>query len=170
MQCCRIVNGIKNKNLKNILGATWNASHLAVRLCALRHWKRVSMPPTTQSLRHPLTRAINFAPRIKTARRFTAKNPWWQNDFLKRGCVNLPKRFCMVGTRYFASATNDWHSTWYHYYGRTWSITSLLGWFFAEGERFLSFWRCRRPLWVGRRWWCGVADSSLSLKSDMPQH
>ena len=25
----------------------WNASHLAVRLCALRQWKRVSMPPTT---------------------------------------------------------------------------------------------------------------------------
>ena len=22
----------------------------------------------------------------------------------------------------------------------------------------------------GRRWWCGVADSSPSLKSDMPQH
>ena len=66
----------KNKNIKNSLGAKWNASHLAVRLCALRHWKRVSMPPTTQSLRHPLTRAIHFAPRIKTARRFTAKNPW----------------------------------------------------------------------------------------------
>ena len=60
---------------KNSLGAMWNASHLAVRLCALRHWKRVSMPPTTQSLRHPLTRAIHLAPRIKTARRFTAKNP-----------------------------------------------------------------------------------------------
>ena len=74
MYCCRIVNGIKNKNLKNSLGATWNASHLAVRLCALRHWKRVSMPQTTQSLRHPLTRAIHVAPRIKTARRFTAKN------------------------------------------------------------------------------------------------
>ena len=65
----------KNKNIKNSLGATWNASHLAGRLCALRHWKRVSMPPTTQSLRHPLTRAFHFAPRIKTARRFTAKNP-----------------------------------------------------------------------------------------------
>ena len=65
----------KNKNIKNSLGATWNASHLAVRLCALRHWKRVSMPPTTQSLRHPLTRATHFAPRIKTARRFTAKKP-----------------------------------------------------------------------------------------------
>ena len=47
----------------------------AVRLCALRHWKRVSMPPTTQSLRHPLARDFNFAPRIKTARRFTAKKP-----------------------------------------------------------------------------------------------
>ena len=65
--------GTKNKNIKNSLGAKWNASHLAVRLCALRHWKRVSMPPTTQSLRHPLTRAYHFAPRIKTARRFTAK-------------------------------------------------------------------------------------------------
>ena len=65
----------KNKNIKNSLGAKWNASHLAVRLCALRHWKRVSMPPTTQSLRHPLTRAIHIAPRIKTSRRFTAKNP-----------------------------------------------------------------------------------------------
>ena len=65
----------KQKNIKNSLGATWNASHLAVGLCALRHWKRVSMPPTTQSLRHPLTRANHIAPRIKTARRFTAKNP-----------------------------------------------------------------------------------------------
>ena len=65
--------GTKNKNIKNSLGAKWNASHLAVRLCALRHWERVSMPPTTQSLRHPLTRAYHFAPRIKTARRFTAK-------------------------------------------------------------------------------------------------
>nr|DAI90129.1 MAG TPA: hypothetical protein [Bacteriophage sp.] len=34
----------------------------------------VSMPPTTQSLRHPLTRAHHIAPRIKTARRCTAKS------------------------------------------------------------------------------------------------
>ena len=38
-----------------------------------------------------------------------------------------PKRFCMVGTRYFASATNGWYSIQYHNYGRTWSITSLPG-------------------------------------------
>ncbi|MCI6078120.1 MAG: hypothetical protein MR708_01240 [Bacteroidales bacterium] len=43
-------------------------------------------------------------------------------------------------------------------------------WFFAEGERFLSFWRCHRPRWGGRRWCCGMSDSSLGLKSDMPQH
>ena len=67
-----IENETKNKNIKNSLEATWNASHLAVRLCALRQ----SMPPTTQSLRRPLTRAHHIAPRIKTVRPFTAKNPW----------------------------------------------------------------------------------------------
>ncbi|MDY5659607.1 MAG: hypothetical protein SPF24_04240 [Sodaliphilus sp.] len=35
-----------------------------------------SFHAATQSLRHPLTRAHHIAPRIKTARRFTAKNPW----------------------------------------------------------------------------------------------
>ena len=70
---CRIVNGVKNKNIKNSLGAMWNASHLVEGLCALRHWKRVSMPPTTQSLRHPLTRTHHIAPRIKTARRYGEK-------------------------------------------------------------------------------------------------
>ena len=29
MHCSRIVNGIKNKNIKNSLGAMWNAPHLA---------------------------------------------------------------------------------------------------------------------------------------------
>ena len=69
----------------------WNASHLAVRLCALRHWKRVSMPPTTQFLRHPLTRAHHIAPRIKTSRRFTAKNPDDNLIFLVGGCVKFLK-------------------------------------------------------------------------------
>ena len=68
----------------------WNASHLAVRLCALRHWKRVSMPPTTQSLRHPLTRAHHIAPRIKTARRSRRKTH--ENyDLLLGGYVKSPK-------------------------------------------------------------------------------
>ena len=69
----------------------WNASHLAVGLCALRHWKRVSMPPTTQSHRHPLTRAIHFAPRIKTACRFTAKKPDDKMISWKVVASNLPK-------------------------------------------------------------------------------
>ena len=65
----------KQKHKKNSLGATWNALHLAEGLCALRHWKRVSMPPTTRSLRHPLTRAHHIAPRIKTSRRSLRKTP-----------------------------------------------------------------------------------------------
>ena len=65
----------RQKHKKQPWSKAWNASHLAEGLCALRHWKRVSMPPTTQTLRHPLTRAHHIAPRIKTARRFTAKNP-----------------------------------------------------------------------------------------------
>ena len=69
----------------------WNTSHLAEGLCALRHWKRVSMPPTTQSLRHPLTRAFHIAPRIKTARRFTAKNPDDNMIYWKKVASNFPK-------------------------------------------------------------------------------
>ena len=95
----------KQKHKKNSLGAMWNASHLAVRLCALRRWKRVSMPPTTQSHRHPLTRAHHIAPRIKTARRSRRKTP--DDKMISWKEVYLPKRFCMVGTRYFASATNN---------------------------------------------------------------
>ena len=53
MHCCRIVNGIKNKNIK--------------------------------------------------------KQPWNKVECFAfgGGIVKSPKRFCMVGTRYFASATND---------------------------------------------------------------
>ena len=93
MHCCRIVNGIKDKNIKNSLGAKWNASHLAVRLCALRHWKRVPMPPTTQSLRHPLTRAHHIAPRITTARRSRRKTPGDKMNSWKEVVSNFPNDF-----------------------------------------------------------------------------
>ena len=39
---------------------------------------------------------------------------------------------------------------------------------FAEGEWFLSFWRCHRPRWRERRWWCGVDDSSPNHKPTEP--
>ena len=176
MHCCRIVNGIKkNKNIKNSLGATWNASHLAVRLCALRHWKRVSMPPTTQSLRHPLTRAIHFAPRIKNRSPFHGEKP------LK---IVIYRLKAIVNTKRHSVGTCLWHvsmqTAMYQRIGnmpkacpyvimrppivadinhricegkRNWGIflfallDNLISedWFFAEGERFLSFWRCHRP-------------------------
>ena len=90
----RNTGGLKQKHKKQPFSDA-SASHLAVRLCALRHWKRVSMPPTTQSLRHPLTRAIHFAPRIKTARRFTAKNSFVYNPcclFLCNGYLFCHRR------------------------------------------------------------------------------
>ena len=43
-----------------------------VRFASLETSSHAANP---QSLRHPLTRAHHIAPRIKTARRFTAKNP-----------------------------------------------------------------------------------------------
>ena len=85
----------KTKNIKNSLGATWNASHLAVRLCALRHWKRVSMPPTTQSLRHPLTRAHHIAPRIKTAR-LRRKTNLQKSDYPKTRIKRGPNALCVL--------------------------------------------------------------------------
>ena len=94
MHCCRIVNGIKNKNIKNSLGAMWNASHLAVRLCALRHWKRVSMPPTTQSLRHPLTRAIHFAVFyvFVSVPQYFSTEPKAADNHMITGCPSYPRR------------------------------------------------------------------------------
>ncbi|MDY5951930.1 MAG: hypothetical protein SPJ37_01155 [Sodaliphilus sp.] len=69
------MNEIKNKNRKNSLGATWNASHLAVRLCALRHWKRVSMPPTTQSLRPPSYEGYPLCHKDKNRSPFHGEKP-----------------------------------------------------------------------------------------------
>ena len=143
----------KQKNIKNSLGAMWNASHLAEGLCALRHWKRVSMPQTTHSHRHPLTRAIHIAPRKKTTRRFTAKNQF-------------------LGTAYNYNKTLNTIYIWYKKTNfRTvlpcmmhWGIFLFIlfdnqiseDWFFAEGERLLSFWRCHRPRKrAALVMWCG---------------
>ena len=42
-------------------------------------------------------------------------------------------------------------------------------WFFAEGERFLSFWRCHRPRKRAALGCVVWLIQALSLKSDMPQ-
>ena len=42
-------------------------------------------------------------------------------------------------------------------------------WFFAEGEWFLSFWRCHRPRGEGGVGGVVWLIQALSLKSDMPQ-
>ena len=74
-----------NKNIKNSLGATWNASHLAVRLCALRHWKRVSMPPTTQSHPPPSHEGSPHCPKDKNLSPFHGEKPLIVKWFLEKG-------------------------------------------------------------------------------------
>ena len=143
------------------------------------------MPPTTQSLRHPLTRAFHFAPRIKTARRFTAKNPWWQNDFLVKNRIKFLKTITniWVGVWFFTSAYNQYNTFINSYLIRTqlsYSAThnafgplfirvsdNLISedWFFAEGERFLSFWRCHRPRKrAALVMWCGWFKPLLEIR------
>ena len=63
----------KQQHKKNSLGATWNASHLAEGLCALRHWKRVSMSPTTQPLRQ--MQSIPRCPKDKNRSPFHGEKP-----------------------------------------------------------------------------------------------
>ena len=65
----------QDKNIKNSLGAKWNASHLAVRLCALRHWKRVSIPPTTQSHSPPSYEGYPLCPKDKNRSPFHGEKP-----------------------------------------------------------------------------------------------
>ena len=48
------------------------------------------MPPTTQSHRHPLTRAHHIAPRIKTARRSRRKTPGDKMNSWKEVVSNFP--------------------------------------------------------------------------------
>ena len=76
---------------------------------------------------------------------------------ISRKEVYLPKRFCMVGTRYFASAPNDWYSILYHNYGRTWSITSLPGLVFRR-RRAVFILLAMPPTSLARAalvMWCG---------------
>ena len=98
-------------------GATVRFASLETSFHAANH--TIPPPPSYEGSPH--------CPKDKNRSPFHGEKPWWQHDFLEGGCINTPKRFLMVGTRYFASAPNDWYSIWYHNYGRTWSITSLLG-------------------------------------------
>ena len=54
----------------------------------------------------PSYEGLPRCPKDKNHSPFHGEKPLIENDFLKRGCT-IPKRFCMVGTRYFASAPNN---------------------------------------------------------------
>ncbi|MDY3007966.1 MAG: hypothetical protein SOR86_02835 [Sodaliphilus sp.] len=63
-------------------GATVHFASLETSFHAANH----TIPPP------PSTRAVHFAPRIKTARRFTAKKPLMVKNFLEGGCIKSLKR------------------------------------------------------------------------------
>ena len=92
LNCCRIVGGIKNKNIKKQPWSKVECFACGGATVRFRHWKRVSMPPTTQSLCHPLTRAIHIAPRIKTAR-LRRKKPDDKMNSWKEVVSNFPNDF-----------------------------------------------------------------------------
>ena len=91
-------------NPKTVIRALWKITvAIIIHCCQNRGWNQKQKPLAVTRRKIP------------------------DNNMISKGCIKSPKRFCMVGTRYFASASNDWYSIWYHSYGRTWSITSLPG-------------------------------------------
>ena len=98
-----------------------------MRLCALPletsfHAANHTIPPP------PSYEGLPLCSKDKNHSPFHGKKPLMIKWITGRRSYQISqKRFCMVGTRYFASAPNDWYSIWYYNYGRTWSITSLPG-------------------------------------------
>ena len=76
-------------------GATVRFASLETSFHAANH----TIPPPTSH------EGIPLCPKDKNRSPFHGEKPLMKNGFLV--VSNLPKRFCMVGTRYFASASND---------------------------------------------------------------
>ncbi|MDY4461442.1 MAG: hypothetical protein SPE23_04510 [Sodaliphilus sp.] len=108
MHCYRIVNGIKNKKHKKqpcgnvecfaFGGATVRFASLETSFHAANH---IIPPP-------PSYEGYPFCPKDKNRSPFHGeKTPDDKMISWKKAESILPKRFHMVGTRYFASAPND---------------------------------------------------------------
>ena len=114
-------------------------------------------PPSYEG--HPL------CPKDKNHSPFHGEKPIMIKWFLERRSY-LPKRFFMVGTRYFASASNNWYSIWYYNYGRTWCITSLPGLVFRR-RRAVFILLAMPPPSLGRAAlgvWCGWFKPRLEIR------
>ena len=107
MHCCRIVGGIKNKNLKK---QPWGKVECfafgggIVRFASLEtsfHAANHTIPPPPSYEGYP------HCPKDKNRSPFHGEKPLMVKNFLEGGCIKSLKRFCLVGTRYFASASND---------------------------------------------------------------
>ena len=105
MQCCRIVNvNQKQKHKKQSWGKVecFAFGGGTVRFASLEtsfHAANHTVPPPPSYEGYPL------CPKDKNRSPFHGEKPLMIKLFLEKR-LNLPKRFCMVGTRYFASAAN----------------------------------------------------------------
>ena len=103
MQCCRIVNGIKNKNIKKLPwgnvecfafgGATVRFASLETSFHAANH----TIPPP------PSNEGCPLCPKDKNRSPFHVEKTPDGKNFLEEGCIKSLKRFCMVGIRHFES-------------------------------------------------------------------
>ena len=127
-------------------GATVRFASLETSFHAANH----TIPPP------PSYEGLPLCPKDKNHSPFHGEKPMMIKWFLERRS-HLPKRFFMVGTRYFASASNNWYSIWYYNYWRTWSITSLPGLVFRRRRAVFILLAMPQPS-LGRAAlgvWCG---------------
>ena len=154
MQCCRIVNGIKNKNIKKqpwgnvecfaFGGATVRFASLETSFHAANHTN--PPPPSHEGYPHG-SKDKNRSP-------FHGEKPLMIKYFLGKK-LNLPilnGRDAILRVRVkwliFNMVLQLWADVKYH-------VPTGFG-FFAEGERFLSFWRWHRPRKrAALVMWCG---------------
>ena len=141
-------------------GATVRFASLETSFHASNH----TIPPPPSHEGYPLcTKDKNRSP-------FHGEKPLMIKWFLGKKLNQIPKRFCMVGTRHFASAPNNWYSIQYYNYRRTWSITSLPGLVFRR-RRAVFILLAMPPPSQGRATlvlWCGWFKHLLEIRQ--PQH
>jgi len=145
MHCFRIVNGIKNKKHKKqpwsnvecfaFGGATVRFASLETSFHAANH--TIPPPPSYEGSPH-CTKDKNRSP-------FHGEKPLMIKRFLERRLYQSSKTILHGMDATFRSRQITDIQYGITIMGGREVSRPYRNWFFAEGERFLSFWRCHRP-------------------------
>ena len=139
-------------------GATVRFASLETSFHAANH----TIPPPPSYEGYP------FCPKDKNRSPFHGEKPLVITWFLGKNCIKCLKTITNIWVEawYFAYASNDWYSIWYHNYGRTWSITSLPGLVFHRRRAFFILLAMPPPS-LGRAalvMWCGRFKHLLEIR------